>query len=98
MELYFEWCEEKRKINLKNHGLDFEDAAHVWASIKMTQQDNRKDYGEKRYIALGLLNQRVVVMVYVIRGINTVRLISFRKANVREVKIYEKNDKIIKKI
>lgn len=98
MEIYFEWNEDKRKLNLENHGLDFIDAAQVWTSSKVIQQDNRKDYGEKRFIALGLLNQRIVVIVYALREINKVRLISFRKANEREIKIYEKNDKVSKKI
>ncbi|AIA56824.1 hypothetical protein Acaty_2p0010 (plasmid) [Acidithiobacillus caldus ATCC 51756] len=52
-------------------------------------QDNRKDYGEPRFVALGALNGRVMVVVYTQRGSGVVRIISFRKANSREVKVYE---------
>ncbi len=93
MKRFFEWSHTKRLYNLENHGLDFIDVSRVWTSLLVIQEDNHKDYGEKRYVVLGLLHDRVVVIVYTLRGLNIIRIISFRRANAREIKIYEKNIK-----
>ncbi len=70
----FEWDETKNQENLSKHGLSFEDA--------------RCDYGEERFITLGLLSRRVVVIAHTPRGERT-RVISMRKANSREQKTYQ---------
>ena len=49
--------------------------------------DDRKDYGEDHYILLGLLRERIVVIVFTIRD-DVIRIISMRKANKRERKRY----------
>ena len=49
------WDEKKRKFNLAKHGIDFRDAAKVFDGPLVTVEDTREDYGEARYIALGLL-------------------------------------------
>ena len=54
----------------------------------LTLPDDRQDYGEPRYIALGHIAKRLHVMVYTVRG-EAVRIIGLRKANDREVKYYE---------
>ena len=46
---------EKRDWTLRERGLDFEDAAHVFAGTTLTIEDDRKDYGERRYQTMGLL-------------------------------------------
>ena len=51
--------------------------------------DARHDYGETRLRALGLLDGRVHVLVFV-EAASGIRVISFRKANKREVSHYEK--------
>jgi hypothetical protein len=73
------WDEKKRKFNLAKHGIDFRDAAKVFDGPLVTVEDTREDYGEPRYVALGLLEGIVVSMVYTQRG-STIRLISIRKA------------------
>jgi uncharacterized DUF497 family protein len=83
-----EWNSEKNIINRVKHGLDFEDAIFVFYGQTVTFLDDRKDYGEIRYITLGQLSGREVVMVYTIRE-NSLRIISLRKANEREKKIYK---------
>ena len=83
----FEWDHAKNKANFKKRGLRFEDAALVFESKTFTFLDDRKDYGENRYVTLGQLAKRVVVMVHTQRG-NRIRIISLRKANEREKKIY----------
>ena len=85
----YEWDEDKSEQNLARHGLSFEDAETVFSGPCVTFEDDRFDYGETRLITLGVLEGRVVVMVHTPRGENT-RIISMRKANARERKIYEK--------
>ena len=73
----------KRAANLAKHGLDLADAAQVFAGLKFTMQDDRFDYGEDRFITMGLLDGRMVVCIWTDRG-DTRRVISLRKANDRE--------------
>ena len=51
------------------------------------EADNRKDYGEPRYIATGLWGDRILVVAFTVRN-GTIRIISARRANSRERKIY----------
>jgi uncharacterized DUF497 family protein len=84
----YEWNETKRLTNLNLHRLDFLDAGEFnWESALVTL-DDRKDYGEDRYIALGEFHSRLTVLVFTVRE-NAIRLISWRKANSREVLFYE---------
>jgi len=82
------WDEAKRRTNYAKHGLDFRDAEKVFQGITLTAEDNRQDYGEKRFISLGLLEDMVVVVVHTERSDKT-GIISMRKANQRERKAYE---------
>ena len=79
---------EKRAKALAERGLDFDDAVHVFAGSVFDLDDDRKDYGEPRWITFGLLNERMVVLVWTLRGA-TRHIISMRKANEREQKIYQ---------
>ena len=83
-----EWDPAKNRINFWKHGLDFEDAELVFAGPCVTLEDRRFDYGEERLITLGALNGRTVVITHVQRSEST-RIISMRKANQRERKIYQ---------
>lgn len=91
----FVWDENKRIINYQKHRVDFRNANRLWYSPMVIVVDQRQCYGKKRYIGLGLLNQRVMVVVYTQRH-QSIRIISFRKANKREVTVYEK--KVTKQI
>jgi len=84
----YEWSEEKYQANLSLRGLRFEDAEQVFDGECFTFEDIRFDYGEPRFVTFGLLEGRQVVIVHTPRGENT-RLISMRKANRREQKIYQ---------
>lgn len=84
----YEWDEDKRRTNFAKHGLDFADAARVLTGPCVTFVDDRFDYGEKRFTTLGLLVGRVVVIAHTPRGTDVTRIISMRKANRREEKIY----------
>ena len=84
----YEWDQDKSDANLEKHGLSFEDAPLVFEGKCVTFQDNRFDYSEIRYITLGQLKGRVVLIVHTPRS-NKIRIISIRKANNREQKIYQ---------
>ena len=64
-------------------GLDFARAGEVFAGRHFTAQDLREDYSEPRFITVGQLDGRMVVMVWTPRG-EARRIISMRKANDRE--------------
>ncbi len=85
----FTWNIKKNQQNCTKHGLNFEDAEHVFAGKTVSFEDDREDYNETRYITLGELKKRVVVIVHTERDLMT-RIISMRKANEREKKIYFK--------
>ena len=88
MEL--EWDEAKRENNLRKHGLDFRDAAQVLEGYTLELEDDREDYGEFRYLAVGLLRFTVVVLVYTPRE-NIYRIISMRKADNDEENFYRQS-------
>jgi uncharacterized DUF497 family protein len=88
--MLYEWDEEKNRENLLKHGLDFTDAWEIFNAPMLIVLDDRQDYGEDRWIGMGLLRNRVVVVVYTERGEDTIRIISLRKALSHERKQYEK--------
>ena len=63
-----EYDPEKRKRTLSERGLDFARAAEVFAGHHFTAEDEREDYFEQRFITVGLLDGRMVVMVWTRRG------------------------------
>jgi len=73
----------KRARTLTERGLDFADAALIFAGVTVEIEDTRKNYGEKRIICYGLLAGRVVVVGYTPRGADR-HIFSMRKANERE--------------
>ena len=79
---------EKRALTLERRGLDFEDAVHVFAGATIDVEDDRRDYGETRWLTFGLLRDRLVALVWTPRG-EARHIISMRKANDRERKKYE---------
>lgn len=74
---------DKRAKTLAERGLDFEDSVAVFAGKTINYLDDRFDYGEPRWISAGLLDGRMVVLVWTPRG-NVRHIISMRKANGRE--------------
>ncbi len=78
----------KNAANERERGLPFDQAAEFDFDSALVEQDSRKDYPEVRYVAIGYLVSRLHVLCFT--GIEGgIRVISFRKANSREVKIYE---------
>jgi uncharacterized protein len=77
----------KRHRTLAERGLDFADAQFVFDSLLIENPDNRFDYGEVRWITVGLIRDRMVVVVWTERGEDR-HIISMRKANDREQRRY----------
>jgi hypothetical protein len=73
----------KRDAALSERGLNFEDAALVFAGVTLELEDTRRDYGETRMICFGKLEGRMVVVGYAPRGADR-HVFSMRKANDRE--------------
>ncbi len=86
----FEWDDEKNRENMRRHGIDFADATEVFGHPMLTSLDDREDYGEDRWIGIGLMQDIVAVVVYVewIEE-DRVRFISARPALRHERKRYQ---------
>jgi len=75
----FEWDEAKRQLNLRRHRIDFVDAVEVFQVETVTVIDDRYEYGEMRFLTLGLVNGMVVAVSHTENG-DVIRIISARKA------------------
>lgn len=84
-DMKFVWDEAKRDENIANHGIDFSDIPAVFDGPMLVRLDTRHDYGEDRWIGMGLLRTMVVVVVYVEwEDEETIRIISARRATRHE--------------
>ena len=70
-----------------HRGLNMARAADVLAGATLTVEDDRQDYGEARFITIGFLDDATVVLVWTPRD-DACRIISMRKANERERRLY----------
>jgi uncharacterized DUF497 family protein len=77
----------KDAINRRKHGLSLADAADMDIEAAYVVPDDRRSYGEERLQAYGLINGRLHVLAFTMRG-GALRAISLRKANSREVRRY----------
>ncbi len=84
----FEWDENKNIINIRKHKIDFADVHMVFEKAMLIDYDDRRDYGEDRWIGIGLMGNIVVVVIYTECNNDTIRIISARKANKNERKKY----------
>ncbi len=84
----FQWDSEKESLNIEKHRLDFETASQIWVSQIIEKVDDRRDYGENSIIATGEEDGCFLVVVYTWRG-EARRIISARKANSREKRLFE---------
>ena len=88
----FKWGDAKNEICLKDRGFDFAYAARAFFDRdRIVHPDTRYSYGENRYQLMGVIDDRLFVVIYTYRK-DVIRIISARKANSREVKLYD-NDK-----
>ena len=90
----FEWDRKKESINIKKHGVNFEQASYVFADpFALTQYDEEHSEKEERWVLLGKsLNQTILLVIHTFRdkeGKEFVRIISARKATKKEEKTYK---------
>lgn len=86
MEISFDPAKSQR--NVTDRGLPFTLVEQLDWSGAIIEEDVRQDYGERRYLALGMIGDRLHAVVFTPRA-DKVHVISLRKANQREVKNYE---------
>ena len=84
----FDWDDTKDRVNRKKHGVGFDAVSKMDWATALRFLDQRKEYGETRYLALGYIEHRLYACVYTERQ-GHYRIISLRKANRRERDVYE---------
>ena len=85
--MQYEWDEQKRLSNVRKHGIDFRDAVEIFEGDTLLMEDDRFDYGERRFVSLGLLRGHVIVVVHTEQA-GVTHMISARKATKYEQRIY----------
>jgi uncharacterized DUF497 family protein len=89
----FEWDDTKAAQNLALHRIRFEVARLAFADpFGVSRQDRRENYGEERYILLGMVDNRLLHVAYTLRG-QRVRIISARLAEPREKRRYHEENR-----
>ncbi|MBJ6988870.1 MULTISPECIES: BrnT family toxin [unclassified Devosia] len=84
----FEWDERKRLANLAKHGVDFRRVSMVFLLLHIAERDERADYQEQRWRAVGRLGSEYFVVVYTLRG-EVIRIISAWKGGRRDQARYQ---------
>ena len=84
----FEFDEAKSAVNKDKHGIDFVEAQRLWATSPQVVTPARPLENELRMALIGKLDEKHWVAVYTMRN-ETVRLISVRRARVKEIEYYE---------
>jgi uncharacterized protein len=86
----FEWDEAKNRYNIRKHGFHFAEAAEMFLRPLLVRPDTREDYGDERWLGIGITNGRIAFVAFTEDPKETIRIISLRKANHEERKEYEK--------
>ena len=81
----FQWDESKRLSNIERHGIDFRDLGRFFAAPNLIWRSDRKS--EIRWVAIGILNERVISVVFTQRN-HFCRIISARRARQKERTAY----------
>jgi len=88
----FQWDDDKAAQNYADHGVSFEAAKLVFADpFAIERLDDRENYGEDRYIITGMVDSRVLCVVYTLRN-DTIRIISAREAEPHERRRYHEDN------
>jgi uncharacterized DUF497 family protein len=93
MALRFLWDPRKAASNERKHGVNFQEATTVFddsLSVAISDPDHSVD--EERFLLLGLSNRRRLLVVAHSERSGSIRIISARRANHRERRIYEEED------
>lgn len=87
--MQFVWDVDKNEQNITKHGIDFADIPTMFTYLLLTNRDDRFDYGEERWISIGILGPGYVVVIWTERDADTIRIVSARRANKNERQQYE---------
>jgi uncharacterized DUF497 family protein len=83
----FDWDPRKESLNVRKHQIDFTTASLIWNGNVMERIDDRRNYGEVRFQAFGVVNDHILTVTYTWRG-ETRRIISARRVNLREKNLF----------
>jgi uncharacterized DUF497 family protein len=86
--MHYTWDKAKNAANIRKHGVDFADAPRLFDGPTVIKPDRRRDYGERRFIALGAIEGIVFSLVYTDRPADERRVISFRSASRKERRVF----------
>lgn len=93
MQLKFEWYDAKAAANLKDHGVGFELAKTVFKDpFAIEFLDDREDYGEERFIIIGMADGAVLLFVAYTERAERIRIISARRVTKHEQEQYYKQN------
>jgi uncharacterized DUF497 family protein len=81
----------KDALNQAKHGISLAEAVGLDWDAMLWWPDRRRDYGERRFVGLAPKALRLYCVVYTMR-VDAIRIISLRKANAREVRLYVAED------
>lgn len=88
----FEWDAEKAAANLDKHNVSFEQAIGAFRDpFALEFVDDRADYGEDRYVLIGMTDERILTVVHTMRD-DRIRIISARRAEPHERKRYHEEN------
>ena len=88
----FEWDDDKAASNLTKHGVSFDEAKSVFLDpFAVELFDDRADYGEDRFVLIGMSTENVLTVVYTERKERN-RIISARKAAANERRLYHEQN------
>jgi uncharacterized protein len=89
----FSWDADKSGANYRDRGFDFAVAALIFDGPTLEREDSRRDYGERRIVAIGLVRGLVLTVCYTDRldpnGEINRRIISARRSNRHERKAFQ---------
>ena len=88
--IHIEFDSVKNEKNIRERDLSFERVREFDFGTANVTIDDRRNYGEVRYIATGYFEKRLHILCFTETMLG-IRVISFRKANNREVKKYEQS-------
>ena len=87
----YEWDARKAAANWQKHGVAFRIIENFDWTTALVITDDRRDYGEQRWLALGMIDKRLYALAFTIRG-NRIRLIRLRPAGRKERTLYREQD------
>jgi hypothetical protein len=93
MKMHFEWHDAKAEVNFRDHGVSFELAETVFKDpFAIERLDDREDYGEERFVIIGMAEGHVLLYVAYTERRERIRLISARRVTqLEEADYFEQN-------